>query len=101
MNVATRSRKWTSSGDSSKSIALSALEIFEDRRRTLAAADAHRDHAVSRSAPAHLAQQLHGQLRAGRTERMAECDRAAIHVHPLLIHPELTHHGQSLCAERL
>src|SRR5471032_2087766 len=99
MNAATRSRNWTSSEESSKSIALSALEILENRRGSLAAADAHGHHAVARSAAPHLAEELDSQLGAGRAERMAEGDCAAIYVDPLLVDTELPHHGQSLCAE--
>src|ERR1700719_2959590 len=98
-NAATRSRNSTSSGDRSKS--MSALEILENRRRTLPTADAHGDHAVSRPAPAHLAEELHGQLRAGSAERMSEGDRAAVDVDALLIHPELAHHRERLRAEGL
>src|SRR5258708_29390030 len=101
MNAATRSRKWTSLGGSSKSIVLSALEILEDRGCSLAAADAHGDHAVARTSPPHLAEKLHGELCAGRSERMAERDRAAVHVDTLLVHTELPHHRESLRAERL
>src|ERR1700737_2808922 len=101
MKVATRSRNWTSSGESSKSIALSPLEILEDGGRPLAAADAHGDHAVSRSAAPHLAQELDSQLRAGRAQRMAERYRAAVHVDPLLAHAELSPHRPRLRGEGL
>src|SRR5260370_10457924 len=96
-NAATRSRSSMRSRGSSKS--MSALEILENRGRALPAANAHRDHAVSRFASPHLADELHGQLRAGCAERMAESDRAAVHVDAIRVHAQLPHHGQRLRAQ--
>ena len=48
-----------------------------------------------------LVDELRRQLRAGRAERMPERDRAAVHIHLLLIEPEVAHHGHDLRRERL
>src|SRR5688500_19637849 len=96
-NAATRSRNATSCGSRLKS--MSALQILEDRSRALSAADAHRDQTIARAAAAHLAEELHGELRAGRAERMSERDRAAVHVHFRFVETELAHHRQRLSGE--
>src|ERR1700730_6140961 len=96
-NAATRSRSVASSGESSKS--MSALQVLENGRGSLPPAHAHRDHAVSRFAPPHLADELNGELRAGCAERMAEGDRATVDVDARLVHAELAHHRQRLRAE--
>src|SRR5688500_19939058 len=98
-NAATRSRNATSCGSRLKS--MSALQILEDRSRALSAADAHRDQTVARAAAAHLAEELHGELRAGRAERMAERDRPAVHVHLRLVETELAHDRKRLSGECL
>src|SRR5258708_33750660 len=99
MNAATRSRKWTSLGGSSKSIVLSALEILEDRGCSLAAADAHGDHAVARTSPPHLAEEVHGELCPGPSERMPARERAAVHADKLPVHRGLPLHAQRLPAQ--
>ena len=55
-----------------------ALRALEHGGEALAAADAHRDEAAPRSGPLERVHQLHRQDRAGRTDRMAERDRAAV-----------------------
>src|SRR5205814_7774255 len=97
-NAATRLRSSTSSGERSKS--MSALEILENRRGSLPAAHAHRDHAVARLAAPHFAEKLNGELGAGSAQRMPEGGRAAVHVDALLVHTELAHHCERLRAER-
>src|SRR5213592_4817033 len=66
----------------------SSLQILENRRRALSAANTHRHHAVARAAAPHLAQELHGEFRAAGAERVAERDGAAVHVDALGIHAE-------------
>src|SRR3954469_9396667 len=47
----------------------SALSPLEERRRSLSAADAHRDDAIARLAPRHLVGDRADQTRAGHAER--------------------------------
>src|SRR5712692_2737511 len=77
------------------------LKILEDRRRALPAADAHRHHAVTRIAPAHFAQQLHGKLCPGSPERVSERDGPAVRVRALVVYSEFAHHRYRLTSKRL
>src|SRR5438046_2971728 len=56
------------------------LHTFKNAGRALSSADAHRNHPVFRLAPIHFTQDAGGELRSGATQRMTECDGAAIHV---------------------
>ncbi len=60
-----------------------ALEALEDRGDALPAADAGGDHPVPPTAAAQLVEELRREDRAGSGDRVAERDRAAVHVHPL------------------
>src|SRR5713226_9845704 len=51
---------------------------FEEPRRALAPADAHRDHAVARLAPQHLVGDGADHARACHAEGMADGDRPAV-----------------------
>src|SRR5215471_3387438 len=73
---------------------------FEDSRRALSAADAHRDHAVARLPAAHFAKNGRRQLCAGASQRMAEGDSAAIDVHDFQIQPRFANYRQRLHRER-
>src|SRR5205823_4238817 len=53
---------------------------FEDRGNALAATDAHRDQRVPAVDPAQLVQRLDRQDRAGRADRVAERNTAAVRV---------------------
>src|SRR2546425_6627773 len=77
------------------------LKILEDCRRALPAADAHRHHAVTRLAPAHLAQQLHGKLCPRSPERVSERDSPAVDIRALIIHAQFAHHSYGLTSKRL
>ena len=74
---------------------------LEQRRLALPHADAHRRQAVAAAPPPELVEQRHDEPRAAHPERMAERDRAAVDVHPLLVDPELAEHGERLRRERL
>src|SRR5688572_19433935 len=74
---------------------------FEEGRGSHAAADAQRDEAIARAAPLHLVQQRRRQPRPAAAERMAERDRAAIHVQPRATDRQLTEAGEHLDGERL
>ena len=52
-------------------------------------------------APAKLVQQRDDEPRAAHPERMADRDRAAVHVHLRLVDPELAHDRERLRGERL
>ena len=74
---------------------------FEDRRQALADADAHGGDAVLAAAAAQLADQGAGEAGAGAAERVAEGDRAAVDVEPLLLDAELAGAGEDLGGEGL
>src|SRR5581483_1540829 len=61
------------------------LDRFDQHRAAQAAADADRGHAALFAGALQRLQQVQHDARAGRADRMAECDRAAIHVQPALI----------------
>ena len=65
------------------------LDPLDQRRRAEPAAAAHRHEAELLVRALELVQQRRDQPRAGRAERMAERDRAAVHVDPLRIGAEL------------
>ena len=75
-------------------------EILEDARRALTAADAHRDQTVAPAAPAQLIEQRDRQLRAGRAQRMAQRDRAAVDVQLLDVELQLPRDRQRLRCKR-
>src|ERR1700722_7740589 len=56
------------------------IQIFENPRGALAAADAHCYHAVFYAAPLHLAHDCRGEFRSGTAEGMAQRDGAAVDV---------------------
>src|SRR5262245_1565947 len=56
------------------------LEALDDHRHALAAADAHALHAVARTGLVHAVEERGHDARAGHAERVAERDRAAVHV---------------------
>ena len=56
------------------------LDALDDGRDRLTEADAHRRDAVALVPPLELSQQRLGHARAGRSERMAERDPAAVRV---------------------
>src|SRR4030095_16575154 len=62
---------------------------------------AERGEAVAAVSASQLVQQRHDQTRAAHAEGMAECDRAAVHVHALRVEPELADHDQALRGDRL
>ena len=66
-----------------------------------AAADAHRDDAVLAAAAPELVEELRGELRAGAPERVAERDRAAVHVEPIVRDAELARAVEGLAREGL
>src|SRR5207302_3111380 len=57
-----------------------SLYPFEDSSGSHAAADTHRDHSVSRSAPLHLVQQSGGQFGSSAAQGVSEGYRSAIHI---------------------
>src|SRR5262245_33397678 len=83
--------------------AVSSLAMFlnplENACSAHSAADAHRDHSVSRAATLHFVKQRGGQFRARATERMPKRNRAAVDVHFRRIQTEFTHHGERLNGE--
>ena len=79
----------------------SASGALERRRLALADADAERREAVAAAAAAQLVQQRDDEPRAAHPERMAERDRAAVHVHLLGVEAELPDHDEALRGERL
>src|SRR5580698_11382243 len=56
------------------------IQIFENPRSALAAADAHCYHAVFYAAPLHLAQNCRGEFRSRAAQRMTQCNGAAVDI---------------------
>ena len=77
----------------------SLLTSVRNSGGTLAAAHAHGYHAVLRGAAAHFAQNAGGEFCSGAAERVAESDRAAVHVYDLL-EPGAPNHREGLNRER-
>src|SRR5918997_797737 len=77
------------------------LQVLEDAGRAHTAADAHGNEAVLRLTALHLVDELDGERGAGGTHGVAERDRPPVNVRLLEVQPNLAHHGQELCRERL
>src|SRR5688572_20799330 len=77
------------------------LHSLENSRRAHAATDAHRHQAIARVAPPHFVEHRSGQLRAGAAERVAERDRAAVHVQASGIDRQLAQAREHLRRESL
>src|SRR5689334_11360344 len=79
----------------------SCRRILDDRRQPLTDPDAEGGHAVAGSAPAHLVRKRGQQARPRAAQRVAERDRAAVDVQPLLVDAELAGAGDDLRGEGL
>ena len=66
------------------------VRILKEPGSAHAAADAHRDDAVFDLPAFHLMNQLHGQLRAGAAQGVAERDGAAVYIDFLIRDVEFT-----------
>src|SRR5579859_6661097 len=77
-----------------------ALDALEDRRDPLAAADAERREAVLALALAELGDEREREACARRAQRMAERDRAAVHVRLVPVEAEVLLDGEVLRRER-
>src|SRR5690349_4231029 len=77
-----------------------ALQHFEQSRRAHAAADAHRDHDITGAAALALDQRVTGHPRARHAVRMADRDRAAIDVEPVVRDAELVAAVENLDGDR-
>ncbi len=73
----------------------------EEHRDPLPTADTERHEAELMIAALHLVEDLRGERGAGRADRMAERDRAAVGVDLRLVEAELVDHGERLGGERL
>src|SRR5277367_265199 len=82
-------------------IGIIPYQIFENAGSALAAADAHSDHAVARVLAMHFAQDGGGEFGACTTQRMSECDGAAVGVHAVEIQTSFANHRQRLHGEGL
>src|SRR5439155_9372624 len=74
---------------------------FEESGLPLADADTKCRHPVAPATAAKLVQQGDDEARAAHPERMAERDRAAVHVHLLRIQTELADDDEALRGKRL
>src|SRR5688500_16157156 len=72
------------------------LNPLDDHRNPLPAADARGSQPVALLAAAQLVQDREHETRAGRAERMAERDRAAVDVELLHVEVELFRNGKDL-----
>src|SRR4029434_4580749 len=78
-----------------------SVACLEETSRALAAADAHRHHAVARLALEHLVGDGADHARARHAERMADGDRAAVRVELLGIQTQRVADVHDLRGERL
>src|SRR4051794_28654154 len=76
-------------------------KYFEQSRGAHAAADAHRHHRELRAAPLAFDERVPGKPRPGHAVRMADRDRTAIHVEPVVGNAELVAAVDDLDRERL
>src|SRR6185295_18342913 len=74
----------------------SSSRPLEEGGLALAHADAHRGDAVAPLPAAKLVEQRDDEPGATHPERVADCDRAAVHGHLLLVQTELAHDGEAL-----
>src|SRR5437879_11955784 len=79
----------------------SGREAFHDHRRSLAATDAGRAQAETLVTPPQGVEQVDGDARAGRSQRVADRDGAAVHVGLGAIEPQLLLDREVLGRERL
>src|SRR5439155_18842969 len=79
----------------------SLVDALDDRRDTLAAADAERGEAVFAAALAQLVREREQKARPRRAERVPERDRPAVHVGPVPVEAEILLHREVLRRERL
>src|SRR4051794_37294164 len=71
-------------------VAIAASDPLDDRGRAHASAGAHRDEPRGEAAPPQLAHERPDEHPAGRTDRMAERDGAAVDVALLPVHAGVT-----------
>src|SRR6185312_9278530 len=82
--------------DSNTSDAVISVQTFENSRGAHAAADAHRHHSVAAVAAPQFAQDAGSEFCSGAAQRVAQRDRAAVHVHLFGIETECLDHCQRL-----
>src|SRR6185295_10155712 len=80
---------------------LSNLWVLDDRRDALPDSHAQRCDPVAAPPASQLPDQRRQDPGSGAAERVAEGDRAAVDVQPLLVDPELADAGEDLGGERL
>src|SRR5574338_384505 len=83
------------------SLSARGLEPLQDRHVRLPAALAHRLQAVAAASALELGEQRRHEAPAGRADRVAERDRAAVHVHLREVRAELLLPGEDDARERL
>src|SRR5207245_8807554 len=83
------------------SLTSSGPVLFHGHRRSLATADAGGAQPEALALPAQGVQQVARAARAARRERVPDGDRAAVHVGPGTIEPQLPLDGEVLRRERL
>src|SRR5690606_26286208 len=84
-----------------RSAAKAASSALDAHGNSHAAADAERDQSPAGVAAPHLVQQRDQHPRSGGADRVADGDRAAVHVHPLAVEAEILRDGAGLGRERL
>ena len=77
------------------------MQRFDRKRDALAAADAQRDDAALEAVAAHRVNELRGQHRAGRADRMAVRDGAALDIDDVFGQSELARDHDGDGRERL
>src|SRR4051794_30216828 len=95
-------RSVTTPGDglSTDSVCITSYPL-DDRRRTHAAASAHRDEAGTEIAPLQFVEHGADEHGAGGADRMPERDGSSVDVYPLRIEPEVPHGLHRNGGERL
>ncbi len=77
-----------------------SLFSLDEHRHGIAAAEAQRGDAEPAAAALECTQQRHQHPRAARSDRMAQCNCAAVDIHAIGRQLELAHAGEHLHGER-
>src|SRR2546421_13049899 len=78
-----------------------SLHALDEQSDAHAATDAQGRQTAFGLAPLHFVQQSGRNAHAGATDRMTQCDCAAVHVQSILIEFKVAITGNDLCGERL
>src|SRR5215831_16508326 len=99
-NQTSSASAWCSDNHASHASA-DASSTLEECGLSLSDTDAESREPIAAAAPAELVQERDDEAGAAHPEGVAERDRAPVHVHALLVEPQLTDDDEALRRERL